>query len=142
MTGCRSRPAGISPPAQWDGAGWPGGRDEDRVLRVRHLGATDPESGAPNTMTGRLVRLGRVLCCRVAPHRELPGGHLPPLDPGCRHPGQRGITGRTMWDGRSASTYTVCSATTWCVCLPIGSPVFGFTSRRGQFDEETSTRIR
>ena len=30
----------------------------------------------------------------------------------------------------------------WCVCRPIGSPVFGFTSRRGQFDDETSSRIR
>ena len=37
---------------------------------------------------------------------------------------------------------TVCSATTWCVCRPIGSPVFGLRSSRGKFDEETSTRIR
>ena len=53
-----------------------------------------------------------------------------------------GITGSTMWDGWSASAYTAWWATTWCVCRPIGSPVFGLTSSRGQFDDETSTRIR
>ncbi len=40
-----------------------------------------------------------------------------------------------MCEGRSASTYTACSATTWCVWRPIGSPVFGLTSSRGQFDD-------
>ena len=77
--------------------------DKRPVLGVRHGRPPDPEAGTGDAAARGLVRVRRVLGGRVAAHREPPGRNLPPVDPGCRRSGQRGITGKTMWEGCSAS---------------------------------------
>ena len=100
---------------------------------VRHRHARDPErverDDAPRALV--LVRRERVGAARA------PSGTARPAPEPSRSRRSAGITGST-----TSPPKTVCSATSMRVCRPIGSPVFGFRSRRGKFDEETSTRIR
>src|SRR3954451_5528514 len=53
-----------------------------------------------------------------------------------------GIIGNTTRDGCSRSRNTVFLATMAWVWRPIGSPVFGFTSKRGKLLLEMSSRMR
>ena len=45
-------------------------------------------------------------------------------------------------DANSELVWTVLAALTIFVCRPTSSPVFGFTSKRGKFELDTSIRIR
>ena len=49
------------------------------------------------------------------------------------------MIGNAMCDGRCWSTKTVFSAVWTRVCRPIGSPMLGFTSKRGKLLLEMST---
>ena len=53
-----------------------------------------------------------------------------------------GTTGRLMLDGCDEEWWIVFVASRVRVCRPSGSPVLGLTSKRGNDDEETSTRRR
>ena len=53
-----------------------------------------------------------------------------------------GTIGNTTCDARLRSTNTVLVATRLVCARPSGSPVFGFTSKRGKLDEEISSRMR
>src|SRR5439155_2853439 len=75
----------------------------------------------------QLVLVGREV---VVAHRERPCRDRHPVD-------HAGITGST-----TLPPCTAFSATTSCVCRPIGSPVFGLRSSRGKFEDETSIRMR
>ena len=52
------------------------------------------------------------------------------------------MTGRITRDGCAASTWTVLWAITVWVWRPTGSPVLGFTSKRGKLELAMSRRIR
>ena len=65
--------------------------------------ASDPERAACDAMGRSLVGSGSVVRSRVAAHRECAGRDLAPDDAPAPARVQFGITGRTMWDGWSAS---------------------------------------
>ena len=54
----------------------------------------------------------------------------------------RGMIGRITWEGRAVSMYTLFCASIVRVCLPMGSPVFGFTSNLGKLLLAMSSLIR
>jgi len=53
-----------------------------------------------------------------------------------------GMIGMMTLDANSELVWTVLVALTIIVCRPTSSPVFGFTSKRGKFELDTSIRIR
>ena len=115
-------------------------RCELPVLRVRHRRAREAERLDIDDAARRLVLVGRICAGRVAAHQERPGRDRAPFErrrhvatPGS--PAARPATERRVDKHRLLGGHL-------CVCRPIGSPVFGFRSRRGKFDDETSIRIR
>ena len=85
---------------------------EPSVVLVRDREPAEPERLHVDQVARALVGLWEIGATRVAPHPKRPRRDDAPLEGGGGSGAQRGITGRRMRDGRSASVYTVCSATT------------------------------
>ena len=76
---------------------------EPSVLLVRDREPTEPERLHVDQVARALVGLREIGATRVAPHAERSRRDDAPLEGGGGTGAQRGITGRTMRDGRSAS---------------------------------------